>query len=161
MYLKFDFVVLPMLPIMVLEIEIRLLLNHQYQFQIFLNFYLWYVAISQAINSTAAFQQYMIDFACKQFNLKDVIKCSLGLTKADLEIFEFLLKNNGQYNTDVISKKVKVEKIISILSGSYVSEAKHTINTAGTTTKPTVSDDLEDFSSDDSDDLDFFGDDED
>lgn len=51
----------------------------------------------------------MIDFACKQFNLRDIIKCSLGLTKADLQVFEFLLQHEGSYNTDMIARKLKVD----------------------------------------------------
>ncbi len=35
----------------------------------------------------------MIDFACKKFELREVVKCSLGLTKADLQVFEAFLKN--------------------------------------------------------------------
>jgi predicted transcriptional regulator len=51
----------------------------------------------------------MIDFACKQFNLKDIIKCSLGLTKADLHVFEFLLKHDGAYTTEDLAKKISID----------------------------------------------------
>lgn len=37
----------------------------------------------------------MIDFACKRFDLKEIIKCSLGLTKSELEIMDFFIKNLG------------------------------------------------------------------
>ncbi len=51
----------------------------------------------------------MIDFACKQFNLQDIIKCSLGLTKADVQVFEFLLKSTGSFKTEAIAKKINVD----------------------------------------------------
>jgi predicted transcriptional regulator len=35
----------------------------------------------------------MIDFACKKFELEEVIKCGLGLTKSDYRIFEFFMRN--------------------------------------------------------------------
>jgi predicted transcriptional regulator len=47
----------------------------------------------------------MIDFACKTFKLEDVIKCGLGLTKADLKIFKFLIKLNAEATSEEISKK--------------------------------------------------------
>lgn len=36
----------------------------------------------------------MIDFACKTFDLDEIVKCALGLTKADFKILEYLLKND-------------------------------------------------------------------
>ncbi len=51
----------------------------------------------------------MIDFACKHFNLMDVVKCSLGLSKADLEVLKlFLKKRNEKLSADDISKKLKI-----------------------------------------------------
>lgn len=51
----------------------------------------------------------MIDFACKQFNIEEIIKCSLGLTKAEFEIFRFMLEHSEEYNTQDISKKKNLE----------------------------------------------------
>jgi predicted transcriptional regulator len=51
----------------------------------------------------------MIDFACKQFNLRDIIKCSLGLTKGDLAVFEHLVKRNGRHRTEEIAHALKVD----------------------------------------------------
>jgi predicted transcriptional regulator len=48
----------------------------------------------------------MIDFACKQFDLKEIIKCALGLTKYELHIFEHFLLNNQECTTLSISKKL-------------------------------------------------------
>jgi len=41
----------------------------------------------------------MIDFACKRFDLGDVIRCSLDLTKTEFKIMEYLLKQNDKYFT--------------------------------------------------------------
>ncbi|MBW3021246.1 HTH domain-containing protein [Candidatus Woesearchaeota archaeon] len=49
----------------------------------------------------------MIDFACKQFRIEDVIKCGLGLTKADCKVIQFLLRNNTEWFTsEQISKEL-------------------------------------------------------
>ncbi len=34
----------------------------------------------------------MIDFACKTFELEEVIKCALGLTRADFRILKWLIE---------------------------------------------------------------------
>lgn len=49
----------------------------------------------------------MIDFACKTFNINDVVKCSLGLSKADYRIFEFFLDAKDWVTTGQISGKLK------------------------------------------------------
>jgi predicted transcriptional regulator len=52
----------------------------------------------------------MIDFACKQFKIDQVIKCSLGLTKAEYKIFEYLLKHQaGKISTTDLSKKTNLD----------------------------------------------------
>lgn len=38
----------------------------------------------------------MIDFGCKKFNVNEVIKCSLGLTKAEFEIFNYMLDSGKE-----------------------------------------------------------------
>ena len=51
----------------------------------------------------------MIDFACKQFKIEEVIKCSLGLTKADLKVMVLLTKNSTKwYTTDLIAEKMEL-----------------------------------------------------
>lgn len=49
----------------------------------------------------------MIDFACKTFDINEVIKCSLGLSRADYTIFEFFLDSDDWLTTEQISKKLK------------------------------------------------------
>lgn len=41
----------------------------------------------------------MIDFACKRFSLPEVIKCSLGITKAEMRIFSFFIDGDDTYST--------------------------------------------------------------
>ncbi len=47
----------------------------------------------------------MIDFACKRFDLEEVIRCSLNLTKTEFKIMEYLIKQNRKcFTTQEISK---------------------------------------------------------
>jgi predicted transcriptional regulator len=51
----------------------------------------------------------MIDFACKEFDLEDIIKCGLGLTKAEHKIFMYFLEHKGKELTTLkISKKLNL-----------------------------------------------------
>lgn len=51
----------------------------------------------------------MIDFACKTFKLQDIIKCGLGLTKADLKILKFLINLEKETTSEKISNKLKLD----------------------------------------------------
>jgi predicted transcriptional regulator len=51
----------------------------------------------------------MIDFACKNFNLDEIIKCSLSLTKSEFKIFNFLLKNNSFFNSSSLSSSLSLD----------------------------------------------------
>ncbi len=48
----------------------------------------------------------MIDFACKKFDLNEIIKCSLNLTKTEFEIMKNLIINDGDFfiTTDLSEK---------------------------------------------------------
>ena len=48
----------------------------------------------------------MIDFACKQFKLDEVIKCGLGLTKADIKLIEMFLDESEWNTTSEIAQKL-------------------------------------------------------
>jgi len=51
----------------------------------------------------------MIDFACKKFDLNEIIKCSLDLTKFEFEIFKYLIRNDEEwFTTFELSKRLKV-----------------------------------------------------
>ncbi len=51
----------------------------------------------------------MIDFACKRFELNEVIKCGLALTKSDLIIMYFLIKNRERLSSLEISKRIGLD----------------------------------------------------
>ncbi|NCN86639.1 MarR family transcriptional regulator, partial [archaeon] len=42
----------------------------------------------------------MIDFACKKFDIEEVIKCSLALSKSDFRILKFLMQNDDSFSTE-------------------------------------------------------------
>lgn len=48
----------------------------------------------------------MIDFACKKFNLDEIIKCGLGLSRSDYFILSFLIKQNKEFSSNQIASKV-------------------------------------------------------
>ena len=51
----------------------------------------------------------MIDFACKEFDLEDIIKCGLGLTQTEYNIFKYFLDNkNKEFITTKISKEMNL-----------------------------------------------------
>ncbi len=49
-----------------------------------------------------------MDFACKNFEIEEVVRCSLSLTKADFRILKYLMKNQ--------SEKLSTEKIAQDLN---------------------------------------------
>jgi predicted transcriptional regulator len=52
----------------------------------------------------------MINFACKRFDLEEIVKCSLGLTKADYSIIMYLIKHDiDQKTTQEISEKLELD----------------------------------------------------
>ena len=51
----------------------------------------------------------MIDFACKKFDLKEVIRCSLNLTKTEFKIIEYLIENsNKEFTAREIAQTFKI-----------------------------------------------------
>lgn len=49
----------------------------------------------------------MIDFACKRFQLDEVIKCGLSLSKADYRVFDFLIGHDEDvYSTEELAKEL-------------------------------------------------------
>jgi|WetSurMetagenome_2_1015567.scaffolds.fasta_scaffold419406_2 predicted transcriptional regulator len=52
----------------------------------------------------------MIDFACKEFDLEDIVKCSLGLTKSEYTLVKmFLSTNKDWFTTQEIAKNLKLD----------------------------------------------------
>ncbi|MFC2136104.1 helix-turn-helix domain-containing protein [Bacteroidota bacterium] len=52
----------------------------------------------------------MISFACKDIDIKDLIKCSFDLNKTDYTLFIFLMQNEKQYSIEELSNKLKLER---------------------------------------------------
>ncbi len=52
----------------------------------------------------------MIDFACKKFDLDEVIKCVLGLSKSEFRLLKFLAGDMQKFTTEELSKKLKLDK---------------------------------------------------
>ena len=51
----------------------------------------------------------MIDFACKKFDLREVIRCSLNLTKTEFKITEYLMENsNKEFTALEIAQTFKI-----------------------------------------------------
>ena len=51
-----------------------------------------------------------IDFACKNIKIEAIIKCSLGLSKAEMEIFKFFLKNqNKSFSSNDLKNNLNFE----------------------------------------------------
>ena len=51
----------------------------------------------------------MIDFACKRFDLDQIIKCGLGLTKSEFEVMQYFIKSpEKESQTDVIAKNLNL-----------------------------------------------------
>ncbi|MDA3837135.1 MAG: MarR family transcriptional regulator [Nanoarchaeota archaeon] len=52
----------------------------------------------------------MINFACKQFDLEEIVKCSLGLTKSEYRLLKFLIADDKQFTTDELAVALKLDK---------------------------------------------------
>ena len=51
----------------------------------------------------------MIDFACKEFNIDEIIKCGLGITKAEYKILNYFTDTSGDWHTtEDISNELKL-----------------------------------------------------
>jgi len=68
----------------------------------------------------------MIDFACKRFDLDEIIKCGLGLTKTEFRIMKYFLKDTSKECTTVsISKELNlnlttIQKAVKKLSDKKI-----------------------------------------
>ncbi|ADI73881.1 transcriptional regulator, TrmB [Methanohalobium evestigatum Z-7303] len=52
----------------------------------------------------------MIDFACKEFELDDVLKCALNLTKSELDIMNYFLRDTDRWvTTENIATELKLD----------------------------------------------------
>lgn len=52
----------------------------------------------------------MVDFACKRFNVEEIVKCSLGLTRSELTLFLFFLRHSLEsYATEQLGKETGLD----------------------------------------------------
>ena len=52
----------------------------------------------------------MVDFACTHISIENIIKCSFGLTKTELEIFRYFTNNKyTQFSTQELSEKLNLD----------------------------------------------------
>ena len=50
----------------------------------------------------------MIDFACKQFDLDEIIKCGFGLSRADYRLMNHFFKKEEWTTTSELAKELKL-----------------------------------------------------
>jgi len=51
----------------------------------------------------------MIDFACRRFDLDDIVKCGLGLTRTEFRIMRYFMeRGGGECTTSSISKRMNL-----------------------------------------------------
>lgn len=51
-----------------------------------------------------------VDFACKNIKIENIIKCSFNLSKADMELFKFFLRNeNKAFSSNELKKELEFE----------------------------------------------------
>ncbi|MBD3252789.1 winged helix-turn-helix transcriptional regulator [Candidatus Pacearchaeota archaeon] len=51
----------------------------------------------------------MIDFACKTFELDEIIKCGLGLTKSDIIVMKFLIERKKIYSSFELAEELNLD----------------------------------------------------
>jgi len=52
----------------------------------------------------------MISFACKEIELKDLIKCSFDLNKTDYVVFDFMMKEEKEFSINEVAEILKFER---------------------------------------------------
>ncbi|MEA3414094.1 MAG: MarR family transcriptional regulator [Nanoarchaeota archaeon] len=52
----------------------------------------------------------MINFACKRFDIQEVVKCSLGLSKSEFNLLNFLMKYDKDFTTKELSEELNLDK---------------------------------------------------
>ncbi len=51
----------------------------------------------------------MINFACKKFDINEILRCSLGLTKTEYVIFNFIKENPEYLSSRTIAEKLDLD----------------------------------------------------
>ena len=52
----------------------------------------------------------MIDFACKKFDIEEVVKCSLGLSKSEFRLLKFFIEKGKEFTTEELAKALVLDK---------------------------------------------------
>ena len=53
----------------------------------------------------------MLDFACKRFEIEEVVKCSLALTKSDFRLLKYFIRNSSKkFTTEDLAEDLKLDK---------------------------------------------------
>jgi predicted transcriptional regulator len=50
----------------------------------------------------------MIDFACKKFDINEIIKCSLSLTKADYRVLKLIMAHKEEFTSEDIANRLNL-----------------------------------------------------
>lgn len=50
----------------------------------------------------------MIDFGCKRFDIEEVMKCGLGLSRSEFAVLKLLVNTEQQLTTEDIARKMKI-----------------------------------------------------
>jgi predicted transcriptional regulator len=51
----------------------------------------------------------MIDFACRKFEIDEIIKCGFGLTKADFRVMRKLADEGESYTAEALAKSLSLD----------------------------------------------------
>ena len=52
----------------------------------------------------------MIDFACKDFRVEEILKCGLGLTRSEMRVFAHTLSSGEWLHTDAIAADLGIDQ---------------------------------------------------
>jgi len=89
----------------VLEYAVLLIFGRRIQYLPVYKYYCNNITVLQYIGWSE-----IMDFACKEFKVEDVIKCALNLTKADLKVMKYFLNETEQWvDTDSLSKALELD----------------------------------------------------
>ncbi|MBR9675793.1 MarR family transcriptional regulator [Candidatus Woesearchaeota archaeon] len=79
----------------------------------------------------------MINFACKQVPIEQVIRCAFAMSKTDYQVFKTLLSNNKELEISQIAKKLKRDRsttqksIKNLLDKKIISRRQINIGSGG------------------------------
>ena len=83
-------------------------------------------------------ERWMINFACKKFDFGEVVRCSLGLTKTEFKIMEYLVKDSSEEFTSLeVSKIFKIglstsqKAIKKLYSGGLLMRSQRNFGSGG------------------------------